>query len=58
MRKTIFIVLACMLCTPLLAQISYDEIKSSDLNAVRKFKIKLPNLISEITNEAKENYLN
>jgi len=31
-----------MLCTPLLAQISYDEIKSSNLNAVRKFKIKLP----------------
>jgi predicted alpha/beta superfamily hydrolase len=42
MRKAILIVLACILCTPLFAQISYDEIKSSNLNAVRKLKIKLP----------------
>jgi predicted alpha/beta superfamily hydrolase len=31
-----------MLCTPLLAQISYDQIKSSNLNSVRNLKIKLP----------------
>jgi len=42
MRKTILIVLACILCTPILAQITYDEISSSKLNAVRKLKIKLP----------------
>ena len=42
MRKTILIVLACILCKPLLAQISYDQIKSSNLNAVRNLKIKLP----------------
>mgnify|MGYP003114187641 CR=1 FL=1 len=42
MRKTILLVLACMICTPLLAQISYDEIKSSNLKAVRELKIKLP----------------
>ncbi|WP_339752102.1 alpha/beta hydrolase-fold protein [uncultured Winogradskyella sp.] len=42
MRKTILIVLACILCTPLLAQISYDEISSSKLNVVRQLKIKLP----------------
>ena len=42
MRKAILIVLACILCTPLFAQISYDEIKSSNLSAVRKLKIKLP----------------
>lgn len=42
MRKTILIVLACILCTPLLAQISYDQIKSLNLNAVRNLKIKLP----------------
>ncbi len=42
MRKTILIVLACVLCTPLFAQISFDEIKSSNLKAVRKLKIKLP----------------
>jgi predicted alpha/beta superfamily hydrolase len=42
MRKTILLVLVCMLCTPLLAQISYDEIKSSNLKAVRELKIKLP----------------
>jgi predicted alpha/beta superfamily hydrolase len=42
MRKTILIVLACVLCSPLFAQISYDEIKSSELNSVRQLKIKLP----------------
>ncbi|MFP4844783.1 alpha/beta hydrolase [Winogradskyella sp. PE311] len=42
MRKTILIVLVCILCTPLFAQISYDEINSSKLNSVRKLKIKLP----------------
>ncbi|WP_296383160.1 alpha/beta hydrolase-fold protein [Winogradskyella sp.] len=42
MRKTILIVLACILCTPILAQISYDEINSSKLNVVRQLKIKLP----------------
>jgi predicted alpha/beta superfamily hydrolase len=42
MRKTILIVLACLLCTPILAQISYDEISSSKLNVVRQLKIKLP----------------
>ena len=42
MKKTTLIVLAYMLCMPLLAQTSYDEIRSSKLNAVRKLKIKLP----------------
>ncbi len=42
MRKTILIVLACILCTPIVAQISYDEINSSNLNVVRQLKIKLP----------------
>jgi predicted alpha/beta superfamily hydrolase len=42
MRKTILILLTCILCTPLTAQISYDEIESSKLNAVRQLKIKLP----------------
>ncbi|WP_299525047.1 alpha/beta hydrolase-fold protein [Winogradskyella sp.] len=42
MRKTTLIVLAYALCMPLFAQISYDEIRSSKLNAVRKLKIKLP----------------
>lgn len=42
MRKTILIVLACVLCAPLFAQISYDEIESSKLNSVRQLKIKLP----------------
>ncbi len=42
MRKTILIVLACILCTPIVAQISYDEISSSKLNVVRQLKIKLP----------------
>lgn len=34
--------MACFLCMPIFAQISYDEINSSKLNAVRKLKIKLP----------------
>ncbi|MEO1033312.1 MAG: alpha/beta hydrolase-fold protein [Bacteroidota bacterium] len=42
MRKTILLVLAYVLCMPLFAQIRYDEIRSSKLNAVRKLKIKLP----------------
>ncbi len=42
MRKTILIVLTCVLCTPLVAQISYDEISSLNLNSVRQLKIKLP----------------
>ena len=42
MRKTILIVLAAFFCMPLFAQISYDEINSSKLNAVRQLKIKLP----------------
>jgi predicted alpha/beta superfamily hydrolase len=42
MRKTIFIVLACILCTSIFAQISFDEINSSNLDAVRKLKIQLP----------------
>ena len=42
MRKTILIVLTCVLCTPLLAQTSYDEISSLHLDAVRQLKIKLP----------------
>ncbi|MDY2586315.1 alpha/beta hydrolase [Winogradskyella aquimaris] len=42
MRKATLIVLVCLFCIPLFAQISYDEIKSSKLNAVRKLKIKLP----------------
>ena len=42
MKKAILILLACALCVPIFAQISYDEINSSKLNAVRKLKIKLP----------------
>jgi predicted alpha/beta superfamily hydrolase len=42
MRKTILIVLVCILCNPLFAQVSYAEISSSKLNAVRQLKIKLP----------------
>lgn len=42
MRKIVLLVLACILCTPLFAQISYDEIRSSKLNDVRQLKIKLP----------------
>ena len=42
MRKTILMVLACIVCSPIFAQISYDEIKSSKLNIVRQIKIKLP----------------
>lgn len=42
MKKAILILLACVFCVPIFAQISYDEINSSKLNAVRKLKIKLP----------------
>lgn len=42
MKKATLILLACFLCMPIFAQISYDEINSSKLNAVRKLKIKLP----------------
>lgn len=42
MRKTILIVLACILCFPLFSQISYSEINSIKLNSVRQLKIKLP----------------
>ncbi|WP_299112584.1 alpha/beta hydrolase-fold protein [uncultured Winogradskyella sp.] len=42
MRKTILIVLAFIICLPLFAQISYDEINSAKLNSVRQLKIKLP----------------
>ncbi|BAO75813.1 alpha/beta hydrolase [Winogradskyella sp. PG-2] len=42
MRKAILIVLAYLLWTPILAQISYDEISSSYLNVERQLKIKLP----------------
>jgi predicted alpha/beta superfamily hydrolase len=42
MRKTILIVLACLLCTPIVAQIKNDEIISSKLNVVRQLKINLP----------------
>lgn len=42
MRKTILIVLTCFFCLSIFAQISYDEINSSKLNAVRQLKIKLP----------------
>ncbi|MCB0398398.1 MAG: esterase [Winogradskyella sp.] len=42
MKKAILILLACAFCVPIFAQISYDEINSSKLNAVRKLKIKLP----------------
>jgi predicted alpha/beta superfamily hydrolase len=34
--------LACILCSPIVAQINYDEINSSKLNVVRQLKIKLP----------------
>ena len=42
MKKTILIVLTCLFCLPLIAQISYDEIRSAKLNTTRKLKIKLP----------------
>ncbi|MHA7841823.1 MAG: alpha/beta hydrolase [Winogradskyella sp.] len=42
MKKATLILLACLLCMPIFAQTSYDEINSSKLNAVRKLKIKLP----------------
>ena len=42
MKKTILIVLTCFFSLSIFAQISYDEINSSKLNAVRQLKIKLP----------------
>ena len=42
MRKTIFIVLACLICLPSIAQTFYKEIPSKRLNSVRRIKIKLP----------------
>jgi len=42
MRKTIVLVLTCVLFNPIWAQISYDEISSLNLNATRQLKIKLP----------------
>ena len=42
MKKTILIVLTCFFSLSIFAQISYDEINSSILNAVRQLKIKLP----------------
>ncbi|WP_411893791.1 alpha/beta hydrolase [Winogradskyella sp. A2] len=43
MKKTILIVLMNAFFCQLFAQITYDEIASSKLNAVRQLKIKLPN---------------
>ncbi|MCA0152211.1 alpha/beta hydrolase [Winogradskyella vincentii] len=43
MKKTILIVLLNAFLCQLFAQITYDEIASSKLNAVRQLKIKLPN---------------
>ncbi|MBV7268837.1 alpha/beta hydrolase [Winogradskyella luteola] len=42
MKKTILTLLVCVLYLPLSAQITYDEISSSELNTVRQLKIKLP----------------
>ena len=42
MKKTILIVLMHVFLCQLFAQITYDEIASSKLNAVRQLKIKLP----------------
>jgi hypothetical protein len=42
MKKTILIVLAGLLCAPIVAQIKNDEIISSKLSVVRQLKIKLP----------------
>lgn len=42
MRKTILVVLACLTYVFSNAQVTYEEISSSRLNAVRKLKIKLP----------------
>ena len=44
--KTIITVLILLIGLPLFAQISYKEINSSNLNSVRKLKIKLPLLLS------------
>lgn len=42
MRKTILVVLTCLIYATSFAQITYEEISSSRLNATRKLKIKLP----------------
>ena len=42
MRKATLIVVVTLFCIPLVAQISYKEIKSSRLNTTRQLKIKLP----------------
>ena len=42
LTKTVIIVLILLIGLPLFAQISYKEINSSNLNSVRKLKIKLP----------------
>ncbi len=42
MRKTILIVLTCLVCASSFAQTIYKEISSERLNSVRKLKIKLP----------------
>ncbi|SDS53943.1 alpha/beta hydrolase [Winogradskyella sediminis] len=42
MKKTILVVLTCLICASSFAQITYQEISSAKLNAVRKLKVKLP----------------
>lgn len=42
MRKTILVVLACLLYAFSFAQTTYEEISSSRLSSIRKLKIKLP----------------
>ncbi|MGJ8549012.1 alpha/beta hydrolase-fold protein [Winogradskyella wichelsiae] len=42
MRKTILIVLACFVYAVSFAQVTYQQIASSELNTKRKLKIKLP----------------
>ncbi|GGW55716.1 hypothetical protein DFQ11_101521 [Winogradskyella epiphytica] len=42
MRKTILVVLACVIYASTFAQVTYEEISSARLNTIRKLKIKLP----------------
>ncbi|WP_370390510.1 alpha/beta hydrolase-fold protein [uncultured Winogradskyella sp.] len=42
MRRAIIVVVLLLFCLPIIAQISYKEIKSSRLNTTRQLKIKLP----------------
>jgi predicted alpha/beta superfamily hydrolase len=42
MQRAIIVVVFLFFCLPLMAQISYKEIKSSRLNSTRQLKIKLP----------------